>query len=692
MTVHTPSAPPPSTPSSATSSGAEPGEWLVTKRHSWRNASLDRIGLGVLLLGTGLLYVIGLSASGWANQYYSAAALAGSKSWTAFLFGSLDSSNYITVDKPPASLWVMDVSVRIFGLNSWSILVPQALEGVAAVALLYMAVKRVSSPAAGLFAGAILATTPVATLMFRFNNPDALLVLLMTGAAYATVRAIEAARGRWLALAGVLLGFAFLTKMLQGFLVVPAFALAYLIAAPTTLRRRLLHLLVAGLAMFAAAGWWVAVVELWPAGSRPYVGGSNHNSVLELIFGYNGLGRLDGSSNNGNVAGGAGGFSSGQTGLTRLFGDEMGAQISWLLPAALLGMVALAWLCRRAPRTDRLRASLIVWGGWIVCTGLVLSLASGIIHPYYVVALAPGIAAVVALASVALWRARDMSRARWLLAALIALAAWWTIELLGRAPDWHPWLRWVVAASGIAAAIAVLSPRVRTGVVAILVAATMLVAPAAYSVETAETAHTGSLPTAGPSSGFGGFGGARPSGGPGGFLGGFPGGGFPGTGRGTFPGASGQGNPPTDVPLSGSNQGGTPPGTGTPGARMPGGLDGVTSVGTALVKALQDDAGSYTWVAATVSANNAASLELASGDPVMALGGFNGSDPAMTLARFQQLVAAGKIHYFVADQQGFIGSTAGSTTDAYAIQRWVANHHTARTIGGSTVYDLTGTR
>ena len=680
MTVHTSSTPPPSPPSSPSSSGAVPAEWRVITRHSWRNAPLDKIGRGVLLLGTGLLYLIGLSASGWANQYYSAAALAGSKSWTAFLFGSLDSSNYITVDKPPASLWVMDLSVRIFGLNSWSILVPQALEGVAAVALLYAAVKRVSSPTAGLFAGAILATTPVATLMFRFNNPDALLVLLMTAAAYSTVRAIEAARGRWLALAGVLLGFAFLTKMLQGFLVVPAFALAYLIAAPTTLRRRVLHLLLAGLAMFAAAGWWVAVVELWPAGSRPYVGGSNHNSVLELIFGYNGFGRLDGSSNNGNVAGGAGGFSSGQTGLTRLFGDEMGTQISWLLPAALLGMVALAWLCRRTPRTDRLRASLLIWGGWIVCTGLVLSLASGIIHPYYVVALAPGIAAVVALATVALWRARGMSGARWLLAALVALAAWWTIELLGRAPDWNPWLRWVVAALGIAAAVAVLLPRVRTGIVAVLVAATMLVAPTAYSVETAETAHTGSLPTAGPSSGLGGFGGARPGGGPGG---------FPGTRRGTFPGATGQGNPPTGVPPSGFNQGGTAPGTGTQGAGMPGGLGGVTSVGTALVKALQDGADSYTWVAATVSANNAESLELASGDPVMALGGFNGSDPAITLARFQQLVAAGKIHYFLADQQGFIGSTAGNTTDAYAIQQWVADHYTAKTIGGSTVYDLT---
>lgn len=138
----------------------------------------ERFGLLGLLSGTALLYLIGLSESGWANQFYSAAAQAGAKSWSAMLFGSLDASNFVTVDKPPAALWVMDVSVRIFGTNSWAILVPQALEGVAAVAVLYAAVRRVSTHSAALLAGAILATTPIATLMFRFDNPDALLVLL----------------------------------------------------------------------------------------------------------------------------------------------------------------------------------------------------------------------------------------------------------------------------------------------------------------------------------------------------------------------------------------------------------------------------------------------------------------------------------------------------------------------------------
>jgi 4-amino-4-deoxy-L-arabinose transferase-like glycosyltransferase len=652
-------------------SGAKPREWRGISRHSGQNAPLarrvGRLGLPVLLLGTALLYLIGLSESGWANQYYSAAAEAGSKSWTAFLFGSLDSSNFITVDKPPASLWVMDLSVRIFGLSSWSILVPQALEGVAAVALLYAAVKRVSSPTAGLLAGAILATTPIATLMFRFNNPDALLVLLMTAAAYATVRAVEAAKAQWLMLAGVLLGFAFLTKMLQGFLIVPALAIAYLVAAPTTLRKRILHTLGAGLAMLVAAGWWVALVELWPAGSRPYIGGSTSNSVLELIFGYNGVGRLTGSSNNGNVAGGTGGFSSGQTGWTRLFGSEMGTQISWLLPAALVGIAALAWLCGRAPRTDRLRASLIVWGGWLICTAILFSFASGIIHPYYTVALAPAIAATMALAVVTLLRARGREAARWVLAALVAVAAWWAFELLGRAAEWTPWLRWAVVLMGAAAVIVVLLPRMVTAIVAPLVAGTLLLAPTAYALQTAATAHTGALPSAGPAS-TSGFGAGR-GGAPGGFGGVRPAGGAPAGFGGTPP--QGAGRRPT-------------------GGGMPGGLGGASPVSSALTTALNKNASQYKWVAATVSANTAASLELATNSAVMSLGGFNGTDPAISLAQFKHLVTAGKIHYFVADGQGFIGSTAANTSTAYAIQQWVAKNYTSSTIGGSTVYDLTG--
>ncbi|WP_375482273.1 ArnT family glycosyltransferase [uncultured Jatrophihabitans sp.] len=729
-----PSQPPPS-------SGAARDEWRSTTHHSTGNAPLDgphprgtdpdgtgataqrthptrdRALFGGLLVGTALLYLVNLSVSGWANQFYAAAAQAGSKSWKAFLFGSLDQSNFITVDKPPASLWVMDLSVKLFGTNSWAVLAPQALEGVAAVALLYAAVKRVSGPTAGLLAGAALATTPVAALMFRFDNPDALLVLLMTAAGYATVRAIEAARLRWIVLVGALIGLAFLTKMLQGLLVVPGFAVAYLVAAPTTIRARMLHLLAGLVALVVSAGWWVALVELWPAGSRPYIGGSTNNSILELVFGYNGVGRLTGSDNNGAVGGrgGAttgGGFSSGETGLTRLFGTEMGAQVSWLIPAALIAIVALAWATWRRPRTDALRASLIVWGGWLLVTGIVLSFASGIIHAYYTVALAPGIAALVGMGVLELWRRRgeDNGVARWTLAALIAATAWWTYVLLGRA-SWHPELRWIVLLAGAGAVVTVLVRQLaRAWLVAPLVALTLLVAPTAYAVQTASTAHTGALPTAGPAS-TGGFGGGR--GGPGGTGGGAARGGFPGrqngtgtgggtrTGTGGFPGAPG-GTTGTNRGTNGTNGGTTggsttggfpgggnrPTGFGRMGGGM-GGLGGASTVSSALTTALKADASRYTWAAATTSDNEAASLELATGESVMSLGGYNGTDNAITLAQFQKLVAAGKVHYYVADGQGFIGSTSASGSTAYAIQQWVAKTFTARTVGGTTVYDLT---
>ena len=259
-----------------------------------------------LLVGTGFLYLWGLGASGWANSYYSAAVQAATKSWKAFFFGSSDAGNSITVDKAPAFLWPMDISARIFGVNSWSILVPQALEGVATVGLLYAAVRRWFRPAAALIAGAVVALTPVAALMFRFNNPDALLVLLMTAAAYAMVRALERGSTRWVVLALSLVGFGFLAKMLQAFLVAPALALVYLVAAPTSVRRRLWQLAVAGAAMVASCLWWILAVQLTPASSRPYIGGSQNNSLWNLIFGYNGFGRLTGSES-GSVGGGGNG-------------------------------------------------------------------------------------------------------------------------------------------------------------------------------------------------------------------------------------------------------------------------------------------------------------------------------------------------------------------------------------------------
>lgn len=411
-----------------------------------------------LLLATALLYLYNLSASGYANSFYSAAVQAGSQSWKAFFFGSLDAGNAITVDKPPAALWPMALAVRIFGLSSWSILVPEVLMGVGTVAVVYAAVRRRFSPAAGLIAGAVLALTPVAALMFRFNNPDALLALLMSVACYLVVRALEDGRSKWLVWAGVAIGFAFLAKTLQAFLILPALALVYGVCAPVRLRKRLGQLALATAAIVVSGGWWVAVVELWPASSRPYIGGSQNNSFLELTFGYNGLGRLNGEET-GSVGGGGGGMGGGgggqwgETGWDRMFNSEIGGQISWLLPAALILLVAGLVATRRAARTDGARASFLVWGGSLLMTAAVFSYMAGIFHQYYTVALAPYLAAVTGMGAATLWERRERPWASIALAAAVTASAAWGYVLLNRTPDYLPWLKVPVLVGGLVAAL-----------------------------------------------------------------------------------------------------------------------------------------------------------------------------------------------------------------------------------------------
>ncbi|WP_433279611.1 ArnT family glycosyltransferase [Pseudonocardia xinjiangensis] len=643
--------------------------------------------LSVLLAATAVLYLWGLSASGWANSFYAAAAQAGGVSWKAWFFGSSDAANSITVDKTPAALWVSGLSVRIFGLSSWSVLVPQALMGVASVGLLHATVRRTAGTAAGLLAGATLALTPVAVLMFRFNNPDALLTLLLIGAAYATLRAVEGGRTRWLVLAGALVGLGFLTKMLQAFLVLPALTAVWLLAAPVGVGRRLRDLGLATVALVVTAGWWVLAVELWPAGSRPYIGGSQHNSVLELVLGYNGFGRLTGDEV-GSVGGGAGGRTGGwgETGLTRLFDGELGGQASWLLPAALVLLVVLLWRTRAAPRTDRLRAAAVVWGGWLIVTGAVFSLMAGIFHPYYLVALAPAIAALVGIGATVLWRARATVAPRVTLAAVVALTAAWAFVLLQRTPQWQPWLAPVVLAAGAVGAVGLLAvprlPRALTTCVAAVAVLASLAGPAAYSLITAAVPHTGAIPSAGPvGTGLRGFGGRWPAafGRPGQFPGfGAEAGRF-GTGPGAAPaGPAHRARPHRDAP----------PGSGFGGFAGLASLVGSPTPPADVVTLLQRDAAAHTWVAAAVGSNSAAGYQLATGSPVMAVGGFNGTDPSPTLERFQQLVAQGQVHWFIGGR-GSDDTTSGGSDQAGRIATWVAATFPSTTVDGTTLFDLT---
>lgn len=679
-----------------------------------------RWSLGGLLALTGVLYLWGLSRNGWANAYYSAAAQAAGESWKAWFFGSFDAANAITVDKPPASLWLMGLSVRLFGLSSWSVLVPQALLGVASVGVLYATVRRWFGAPAGLIAGAVLALTPVATLMFRFNNPDALLVFLLICAAWAMCRATEAGSIRWIGLAGAFVGMAFLAKMMQAFLVLPGFVAMYAIAAPIHWRRRLGHLLAAFAAMIVSAGWWVAVVELWPASSRPYIGGSQTNSILELILGYNGFGRLTGNET-GSVGGGAGGQGGrwGETGWGRLFSASYGGQIAWLLPAALVMIGVLLWVSRHGRRTDLVRAATIGWAGWLLVTAAVISFSQGIIHEYYTVALGPAIGALVGMGAAALWAHREALWARIVGALVIAGSAMWGYALLGRSADFLPWLRTVVLVGGLLATAIVLlagwAPRARrrallmgAGLAGLVVT---LAGPAAYSVQTASDVANGSLPSAGPTvaGSRGGFGGGMR--GPGG--GGNRTGNGTGTGTGTAPNQNGQATGQLPAPPGqGTGTGTQQFGQGGPGRQPPGGAQGNGSTGQLpgqggggqgggagsllnsstpgeeLTAALVQDADQFTWVAAAVGANSAAGYQLATEQPVLAIGGFNGSDPSPTLAQFQQYVADGRIHYFIASGMGG-GRQNGGSQAASEISAWVQSTFPSTTIDGVTVYDLT---
>ena len=646
--------------------------------------------LWLLLVATAVFYLAGIAGSGYANDFYAAAVKSSTESWKAWLFASLDSGNAITVDKPPVSIWIMGLSGRIFGFSSASMLVPQALMGVGTVALLYASVKRWFGPGAGLVAGALLALTPVAALMFRFNNPDALLVLLMTAAAYCVVRAIEqpvtsAGSKRkyraltWLLLAGTAIGFAFLTKMLQGLLVLPGFALAYLWASPSRMWTRVWHLLAALGAVIVSAGWFVVLVAVWPASSRPYIGGSTDNSLWELAIGYNGLGRIFGGSGNGggNTGGGGGGGSmfGGETGLGRMFGSSFGTQISWLIPAALIALVAGLAFTARSARTDRTRAALLLWGGWLLVTGVTFSYMAGTVHPYYSVALAPAIAALVAIGGREMWRGRGNTVVRGLLALMIAVTAVWSFRLMQvNAPTWHPELRWITVTGGLlgAALLAAAVARLRRfAVIGLLVGClTAGVGMTAWAVDTAATDHTGSTPTAGPSTAGGGRGGT---------FGGSAG----GRGR-SFPGgATGGAIEPTGDGATGLPGGGEiPGGAAAPGGgTVPGGEGTTASAGViALLEAT-----TTRWAAATTSSMSASPYILGSDKAIMAIGGFTGSDPSPTLAQFQEYVRSGQVSYFISGGRGGFGGGAGGSS---SISSWVSENYPATTVDGVTVYDL----
>jgi 4-amino-4-deoxy-L-arabinose transferase-like glycosyltransferase len=603
-----------------------------------------RAALGVLLAGAGLLYSVGLSSSGWANAYYSAASQAGALSWKAFFFGGLDPAGAITVDKPPAALWLSGLSVRIFGLSTPALLLPQALCAVAAVALLYGTVRRQAlslgvgrtfddpvgiparvrdarAAAAGLLAGAVLALTPVVALLARYDNPDALMVLLSVAAAYALARSVEAPRGGggWLVGAGILLGLAFLTKLLQAWLIVPAFVAVALMAGAGTVARRLARTAAAGAAMIAAAGWWVLAVQLTPAADRPWIGGTQNNSVLELALGYNGLGRITGQES------GGGGANTSRPGTWfRLFGT-WAPEAGWLLPAALAALVAGWLLTRGRGRRDPLRAGLLLWTVWLIGAGAVLSSLHGISHSYYAIQLAPAIAGAVALGGALVWQRiheDGADRARTLLAVVVSFTAVWSIVLMLHRPGWPLAVVPVALAAAAVAVYGLRAPPTRRSRVGAAILVALLVGPAAWSLATAQAVHRGANVYSGP---------------------------------------------------------------GVTAVHTPAGISPGSSAALfpiALVDRVRDGAAGYDW-AAVVVGRRAADLQLASGASVWEVGGFSGRAPHPSLDHVRSAVSSSRVHYLVLPSQGVTGGAA-----AKSIARWAVEQFPTSRMGDWLVVDL----
>ncbi|MFD7475425.1 ArnT family glycosyltransferase [Streptomyces sp. NPDC059837] len=667
--------------------------------------------IAIMVLAT-VLYSWNLSGSGL-NSFYSSAIYSGTQSWKAWFFGSLDAGNFLTVDKPPLALMVMGLSCRIFGFGTWQMMLPMIVAALGTIWILHSSVKRVFGHAAAALAALVLALTPITVAINRDNNPDTLLLLLMVSGAALGLRATR--DGRLLPLLGsaVCFGLAFNTKMLQGYIALPAVFAVYLYASHLGWAKRIRNLLLAAVALAVSSFWWATAVSLMPADDRPYIGGSTDGTAWNLIFGYNGLGRVLGGEGNGGGGGGGGGGFSGSAGLGRLFNDILGGQISWLIPFAGIALVGGLVLCGRAPRIDPTRAALALWGGWLLLHYLTFATAEGTMHPYYTTAVAPGIAALCGGGGVMLFRALRGGDVRWswVLPAGLAVTGIWAVVLLRRATDWNTWL-WPAIAVVMALAVVGLfvfrsGNRVRllaASLAAAVVAA--LAGPAAYSFAVPASAGGagggmgGTNPTAGPSTGNGGFGGGGPGGGRGGFGGGEAPGGTQQGGQnaeaggqqGDFPGGNGElpqggGAPGGQEGAPTGGQTGTPPNgtSGRPGGTggFPGGgaggggggMGGETS--SELISYLEKHQDGAKWLLAVSNSQSAGQLILSTHKPVISMYGFTGTDKGMTVAKLKELVKKGELHYIQVGGSGMGGGMGGNNSTSSAVTAWVQKNATA---------------
>lgn len=600
--------------------------------------------LGIVLAAS-FLYIWGVAANGWANAYYSAAVQAGQHDPLSFFFGSSDWGNSITVDKPPLSLWVMGLSVRLFGLNTWALLLPQAAMTLGSTLLIYRLARRHLSGPAALLSGAVYASTPITVLLARYNNPDPLMVLLMLSALYAGIRATESGRTRFLYLAACFLALGFLAKQLQAFLVLPAIALVFIAYAQKARRTRVVSLFLAGLVLAAGSLAWPMAVDLTPHDSRPYVGGSATNSMLELTLGYNGIDRILQRANEPSAAAlTPPEFRSIDTdaGVFRLFNSNYGQESGWLLLPALLVCGAILWAIFRRKYDRNKSIFALASVAWMITTYLVLSFMGNSIHSYYTAAIAAPLALCIGLGA-ELINAKAMSvPQRIVTAAAVVLSSLFAHAMWQLSSSYPESLGTALLVIGLlaGAALSVQAPFKWMGPLAAWLAiGSLLVGPLACSVITLGTPQQGSNPLSG-----------------------------------------GISRSPNTISrfLQEVKNGGQP---GAAGLAI-----GITP-SPVLVDHLRHASPSCTWAAATYPGQTAARFQLAVGRPVMPLGGFAALDPSPTLEQFRELTRSGQICYLVEQPEQL--KVPGNSPELLTIHDWVTGTFRAEQIDGVTVYDLT---
>lgn len=596
----------------------------------------------LLLAISGSVYFWDLTINGWGNPYYAAAAQAGAMNWDALIFGSADSGNGLSVDKPPLHLWVLALSVKAFGLSSLSVLAPQALMGMATVWLVQRTAMAWGSRRQAFLAGLFVVLTPVTAMLFRFNNPDALLLLLWALAAFCVVKAVEQRGTHFLYLAAFLLGLGFLCKQFQSWILVPAVAIAFLLFGFDRMFTRLRRLLIAAVVMVLPASLWITAVELTPASQRPWIGGSNSNSFLELTFGYNGFGRLTGQTDLGAVnPKDFDGVVGHDASLLRLLTINYAPEVAWFLPLAFVGaaIMLIGLFRRKYNRLEALVSAITVI--WFLTTFAVLSFMTGDIHPYYASMVAIPMAALSAHVFEFFWVNRR--RAAYLRGAafLAIFCVFLNSGILTWFQEWQPLAGFTIKAGALTATVILLLPRSgnrpRLTLSALALAgATVVLIPLLFIVESITTPQQGSFPISGP-----------------------------------VPTAeSWHRRDAEQLRLAEKDKYALARGE---------------PVVPRIAALIESAPASMRWAAVTTGSENAALYQLTTKRPVMSIGGFSALDVYPSLKTFQEFVAERRVAYYI-HQPGILNWSASPNT--LAVVAWVEDNFIFEEIDGVRLYDL----